>query len=162
MKLVGRTLYVADTRRHVVWKAALPADDRALQAAAPTLAAEAVVGQPDKPGLGPGPATLYASNEGMASKDALLNLPDGLALTADGQLVVSDGGNQRLRLVDASGKVYSIGGAFQAPDVDLEGDARLAAFPGTSSLAFDANGDLLLADRRAHVVRRIHSRRGIR
>jgi hypothetical protein len=91
----------------------------------------------------------------------LLDLPDGLAMTADGLLVVSDGGNQRLRLVDANGKIFSIGGAFAAPDVDLEGDARLAAFPGTSSLAFDAAGDLLLADRRSHVVRRIHGRRGM-
>jgi hypothetical protein len=168
-KVVGRTLYVADTARHVVWQAALPADDRALQAAVPApLAAVAALGQPDKPGVGPTPASLYAANDGVATADALLNQPDALAVTAAGQLVVSDGGNQRLRLLDTNGKAYSVGGAFVTPpgaagaDAVLEGDARLAAFPGTSSLAADAAGDLWLADRRAHVVRRLHARRGLR
>ncbi|MDB5101879.1 MAG: Glucose/arabinose dehydrogenase, beta-propeller fold [Cyanobacteria bacterium RYN_339] len=168
-KLVGGMLYVADTQRHVVWKAPLPAGDRALQLEplAP-LAAEAVLGQPDKPGQAPPPATLYAANDGVARADALLREPDALTLTASGQLIVSDGGNQRLRLLDTNAKVYSIGGAFVTPpgaagsEAVLEGDARLAAFPGTSSLVTDAQGDVLLADRRAHVVRRLHTRRGVR
>jgi hypothetical protein len=63
---------------------------------------------------------------------------------------------------------WESGGAFVTPpgaagaEAVFEGDARLAAFPGTSSLALDVNGDVLLADRRAHLVRRLVTRRGVR
>jgi len=85
--------------------------------------------------------------------------PAALALTQEGDLVVADAGNHRIRLISTAGDVSTIagtgpsgpnsGGAFG------DGMATEARFNGPVGLAIDAHGNILVADKDNHRIRRI-------
>lgn len=164
----GNVLYVADAPHNTVWSIPLPHDLQALQQdAVQSIAATALFG-----GVSPAPpADLYAANLPVPREQAAVQAPSALALDSAGDLVVAEGDAARLRLLEAggltgTGGVWTVGGTFVTPPGEtgvadvLEGDARLAAFPYTASLALEADGNVLLADPRANVVRRLWLRRG--
>ncbi|TLS54234.1 copper amine oxidase [Paenibacillus antri] len=93
--------------------------------------------------------------------EALFNEPTGLALDAQGNLYVSDTGNQRIRYIDfAAGTVTTVaGGGRYAKDAlyvegfYVDGAAADARFYSPKGLAVDAEGGLYIADSLNHSIR---------
>lgn len=76
---------------------------------------------------------------------ALLQSPRGIALAADGSLVVADTGTQTIRRVTRSGEVTTIAGkAGEFGSVDGTGSAARFCFPAAVAVARD--GSIVVAD----------------
>lgn len=93
--------------------------------------------------------------------EALFNEPSGLALDAEGNLFVSDTGNQRIRYIDfKAGTVTTVagGGELAAEKLYVEGGyadgpAATARFSSPRGLAVDNEGGLYIADSLNHSIR---------
>ena len=111
-------------------------------------------------GVGNGGLDNGLAGDGGSASKARFSCPAGLALDHAGNLFVDDHANNRIRMVDASGLVSTVAGSGP-PGVDrggYEGDGGLATEARLSEpigVAFDARGDLFIADRDNHVVRMI-------
>lgn len=160
----GNFVYLTDTQRHVIWRAALPADLKLLDTAVPTLAVQAVVGTPGKPGVfTTGLPDMLQANAGAPKAMVLLDFPTSVAFDGAGNMLVADAGNGRIRLVEkgaiaGDGKVYTLAGGFVTSY--LEGDARLATLPSSTYLNREPSGNVLVTDRLSNVVRRLWTVRG--
>jgi len=86
---------------------------------------------------------------------ASLRQPVAVALSSDGSLYIADAADHRLRRVDSNGSISTVAGNGEQGYSGDEGPAALARIDSPSSLAFDATGRLLFADRRNHRIRRI-------
>lgn len=95
------------------------------------------------------------SGEGGQGAKAQLHAPHDLAFDAEGNLLIADTGNQRIRRINRQGIITTIAGNGQA---ELAGDgaaATAASLNNPQGIAVDAEGRLLIADTYNHVVRRI-------
>ena len=96
------------------------------------------------------------SGDGGPALAAQLNEPDGIALAPDGDLVIADSENHRIRRVDVeTGVITTIAGSGLA---GWDGDGRPAletAFNQPSAVACAPNGDIYIADTMNNRVRRI-------
>lgn len=80
--------------------------------------------------------------------------PSGLAIdSATGMLYVADAGNRRIRKVTAGGVVTTFAGSGASGALNATGTA--ATFREPRGLALLPGGDLVVADRLSHLVRRI-------
>jgi uncharacterized protein (TIGR03437 family) len=99
-----------------------------------------------------GPAT-----EAQLSTDGLLNgassVPSGLATDSQGNLYISDSGNARVRRISPDGVITTVAGNGTPGDSGDGGPATAAQIAAPSGLAFDAAGNLYIADSAA--VRKI-------
>ena len=102
--------------------------------------------------------TTYAGNgfPGFLNGDtttARFNQPFGLTLDAEGNLYIADGGNNRIRKIDADGLVTTFAGsgfgAFQ------DGPANLAWVNSPTDMCFDAEGNMYIADFLNHRIRKV-------
>lgn len=104
---------------------------------------ETVAGTPDVWGWEDGPAA-----------NAKFNGPVDVAISMDGKVYVSDGFNHVIRCVQTNGVVSTVAGAGgKAAWVD--GVGAEARFWNPAGLAFDASGNLYIADSRNHVIRKL-------
>jgi uncharacterized protein (TIGR03437 family) len=87
----------------------------------------------------------------LASGD--LKAPSGLALDGAGNLYVADTGNNLVRRVNANGTFATVAGTGAADYSGDGGPAALAALNGPEGIAFDAAGNLYIADTFNHRVR---------
>ncbi|MCI0479044.1 Ig-like domain-containing protein, partial [Candidatus Uhrbacteria bacterium] len=94
-----------------------------------------------RPGLGDGPAL-----------SALFKGPSGIAVNAAGGVYIADTQNHMIRKFE-NGSVTTIAGTGHGGFVD--GAAAIAEFKEPAALAFDENGDLLVADAKNHVIRKV-------
>eukprot|EP01031_Cornospumella_fuschlensis_P050197 gene50197-61426_t len=93
------------------------------------------------------------SADGTGSAARFLN-PFGLALDAGGDLFLADSGNHTVRRITPSGTVTTfVGTAGLRGTTSATGAAARFNFP--SALAFDATGDLLVADTSNDCIRRV-------
>ena len=92
--------------------------------------------------------------EDRAGSAARFNGPVGLALDGQGNLFVSDSYNHTIRKVTSAGDVTTWAGA-PGQDGCVDGDRLSARFAKPAELAFDAHGNLFVADSFNHVIRRI-------
>ena len=101
----------------------------------------------------------FAGDGGPATK-ATFSCPSGLALDGNGNLYIDDHANNRIRLVDARGRVTTVAGSGAAGvnrggyagDGGLATNARLSEPVG---IAFDTHGELFIADRDNYAVRMV-------
>ena len=98
--------------------------------------------------------------DGGAATSALLNNPQGLAVDAAGNVYIADGNNHRVRRVDASGSISTFAGSGTAGPGNggLGGDggaATSARLNNPTGLAVDGAGNLYIADRFNHRVRKV-------
>lgn len=95
----------------------------------------------------------FAGDGGPATA-ARLNGPEGLEVAADGTVLVSDSGNNRIRAIAPDGTIWTIAGG----DAGFAGDrgpAEAALLRGPRGLALAGDGALLVADTGNHRLRRI-------
>lgn len=96
--------------------------------------------------------------DGKAALNTKLNQPFGVAVDRRGRIFISERGFHRVLVVDVDGKVKTlVGGGTDTG----EGEGRKLTLNEPHDLAFDANGNLLVADSRAARLRLIHIRDGI-
>ena len=102
----------------------------------------------------------FAGDNGPATA-AELDSPAGLALDAAGDLYIADSHNHRVREVSsATGIIATIAGTGVAGFSGDGGAAKSAQLDLPTALAFDAAGDLYIADTGNHRVRRIAATTG--
>ncbi|PCE66291.1 cadherin domain-containing protein [Sediminicola luteus] len=100
--------------------------------------------------------TLAGSDEGDlngAGTQAQFSYPQGIAVDADGNVYVSDTNNHKIKKITPSGDVTTFVGGSTSGASNGIGTAARVQFP--HGLAFDADGNLLLADYGNHRIRKI-------
>ena len=87
-----------------------------------------------------------AEGDGGPAIQARLNHPTGFALDSLGNLYIADHDNNRIRRVGLDGTIYTIAGTGASGNTGDGGPATIATFNGPTSLIFDSNGNLYIAD----------------
>lgn len=90
-----------------------------------------------------------------APAETTLVYPNGLAIDRDGNLFISDVGMHRILKLDREGGLTVVAGTGEAGFGGDGGSATAAQLSAPGDLAFDADGNLLVADIFNHRVRRI-------
>ncbi len=91
--------------------------------------------------------------DGSATTAEFYN-PSGVAADANGNVFVADYDNHRIRKVAADGTVSTLAGGGNGPAyLDATGIAARFAFP--TGVAVDVNGNVYVADRDNHLIRKI-------
>ncbi len=102
------------------------------------------------------------SGDGGPAVYAAINNPGGLALDGAGNLYFVDSNNDAIRRVDAvSGVITTVAGTPEASGYTGDGgpatSARLSFSDGTGGVAFNAAGDLYIADTGNNAVREVNA-----
>ncbi|MFQ5585369.1 MAG: NHL repeat-containing protein [Thermodesulfobacteriota bacterium] len=92
----------------------------------------------------------FADGQGSG---ALLRGPDNITIDTSGNLFFADADNFRIRKLRRDGYVTTVAGSGQPGYKD--GDAHTAMFGYPTGAAVDSKGNLYVADRQTHTVRRI-------
>lgn len=154
------TLYVADALNHVIRRIDPKGKVTTLNARS-----ERIVE------YSPGAVAAAGDFLDGALAQARFNEPSGLVMNADGQLIVADTGNHRIRLVDvAKQSVATLAGSSSIasytkhfPDAPLyaaggyrDGKASEALFNGPAGIALTEEGGVVVADRWNHAIRYVY------
>lgn len=92
--------------------------------------------------------------EGSLSTVSSLNSPTGLAISPDGELYISDTGNNRIRKIDKdTGLLITVAGTGEAGDDGDYGLAVNARLQAPTVIQFDQHGNLFILDSLNHKVR---------
>lgn len=100
-----------------------------------------------------GAAPNRGTRDGLAVQ-ARFNAPEALLVDAAGNVVVADAANSRVRVLSRDGLVSTLAGSSWGA-ADGAGTAALMQMP--AALAYDATGNLYVADRSSHTIRKISS-----
>jgi GT2 family glycosyltransferase len=139
----GGDLYIADSNNHVV---------RRVNAVNEQI--EPVAGSHD---LGPG----FSGDNGPAIV-AQLDTPDGVCVAPDGDLVIADSHNDRIRRVDRPTRIITtVAGSGESGYDGDDKPATEAALNTPSAVACAPNGDIFIADTLNYRVRVIDAKTGL-
>lgn len=95
------------------------------------------------------------SGDGMLATESALNVPQNVAVGADGSLYIADGNNYRIRRVGPDGIITTVAGTGVAGDSGDGGPGVLARIRTPQGLAIGPDGSLYIADRLNYRVRRL-------
>jgi hypothetical protein len=98
------------------------------------------------------PGVFFFGDGGQATA-AVLDVPTGVALDANGNLFIADFGNYRVRRVSPNGIITTVAGNGAPGFSSDEGPATSAALITPSSLAVDAAGNVYVVEIYSSVVR---------
>ena len=99
--------------------------------------------------------------DGGQAAQARLSHPTGVAVDAKGNLYIADSGNNRVRRVDAStGVITTYAGNGRTGLSGDGGPASAAELNNPTGLAFDADGNLFIADHDNDLIRRVDGKTG--
>ena len=101
-----------------------------------------------------GSAKAGFGGDGDAATGASLNAPRDVAALPDGSFLIADTGNNRIRLVSASGIITTVAGG-QAEGLGDRGPAIQASLNAPSSVAPIIGGGFLIADTGDNLIRRV-------
>jgi S1-C subfamily serine protease/sugar lactone lactonase YvrE len=96
-----------------------------------------------------------SSPDGAAAATAQVSNVRGIAFAKDGTVAFAESGNNRIRRIDAQGRLQTVAGDGQARFAGDMGPAGSASLSHPSDVAYDANGNLLVADQSNGRVRKI-------
>ncbi len=96
-----------------------------------------------------------ASPEGQPAKSVTLSSPTGIVVDPLGRVFVADLGNHRVKLVGIDGILTTVAGTGVPGYSGDDGPAAQAALNQPSDLVLDVKGNLYIADRANHRVRRV-------
>jgi streptogramin lyase len=106
--------------------------------------------------------TTLVGNGVAGFSDTQVNNPYGMAIGPDGGLYFCDRGNQRIRRLDlTTKKMTTIAGNGQPGYTGDGGPATAATLAEPHEILFDAAGDLYIAERDNHVIRKVNMKTGI-
>ncbi|MGA2039217.1 MAG: IPT/TIG domain-containing protein [Bryobacteraceae bacterium] len=97
-------------------------------------------------------AEVYAGDGGKATS-ASLNQPNGIAFDSAGNMYIADTGNQVIRMVNPSGIISTVAGNNASAYSGDGGPATDASLSEPTSVAFDAAGNLYIADSNNDCIR---------
>ena len=104
----------------------------------------------------------YTVGDGILATSAVLNFPSDVAVDSAGNVYIADSDNARIRKVDAiTGIISTIAGTG---DWGYSGDGGLAinaTLYSPKGIALDSSGNVYIADRVSHVIRKVDSATGI-
>ena len=95
------------------------------------------------------------SADGTAATQSALNSPGSVALDSQGRLYISDGGNNRVRMVKSDGTIVTVAGTTSPGEAGDGGPATSAYLYSPSGIAFDSSGSLYIADTLNGVIRKV-------
>jgi hypothetical protein len=102
-----------------------------------------------------GNGTAGFSGDGGQATTAQISGPSGLAIDIAGNIFITDGHNNRVRMVNTAGIISTIAGdGFYSYGGD-GGQATAAELRGPEGIAIDANDNLYIADTYNYVVRKV-------
>ena len=93
--------------------------------------------------------------DGGPAVQAALFYPSGVAVDGAGNVYIADRGNNRIRKVDAAGIISTVAGTGQGGFGGDGGPAVQAALSYPSGVAVDGAGNVYIADRGNHLVRKL-------
>jgi sugar lactone lactonase YvrE len=100
--------------------------------------------------------TGFVDGPGGRNGTAEFNIPNGIAIDAQGNLFVADTGNNAIRKIDSSGVVTTLAGNGTAGDLDgTGGQLGTAEFNLPYGVAVDAQGNVFVADQANNRIRKI-------
>ncbi|MDL1973176.1 MAG: sugar-binding protein, partial [Deltaproteobacteria bacterium] len=102
-----------------------------------------------------GDGTLGYSGAGGPADQAELNWPDDVTVDGSGNLYIADTINCCVRKVDTSGIITTVAGDGTRGYSGDGGPATQAKFYDPHGVAVDASGNLYIADRRNHCIRKV-------
>ena len=109
-----------------------------------------------------GTVTLIAGNgssgfsgDGGPATSARLNDPRGLAIDGNGNLLIADSANHRIRKVTPAGVISTIAGVGTSGYSGDNGPALSARLASPFDVAIDGSGNLLIADQNNHRIRKV-------
>ncbi len=106
--------------------------------------------------------TTLIGNGSPGFSDTQVNNPYGLVIGPDGALYFCDLDNQRIRRLDlATKRIIVIAGSGERGHAGDGGPAVRASLNMPHELRFDAKGDLYIAERDSHVIRKVDMKSGI-
>ena len=100
-------------------------------------------------------AGIEGLGDGGPATEARLLEPIGVAIGVDGTLYFSDTGNRRIRKVDTNGIITTFAGSGQRGDAGDGGLAVEAQFDCPAGVTIDAEGNVYVADKCNHRVRKV-------
>lgn len=95
------------------------------------------------------------TGDGGQATAARMNEPTGIVVSSAGEIYFSDSLNHRIRKIDTKGVISTVAGNNQTGLVGDGGPALSARVTRPEALAFDAAGNLYIADTGNHAIRRI-------
>jgi len=104
------------------------------------------------------PAHPGFSGDGGPAFGALLNRPVGITFDTSGNLYIADRSNNRIRKVDTNGIITTVAGSGGLGGFGYGGDggyATNAVMNAPGGVAFDAVGNMFIADTANHVIRKV-------
>ena len=93
--------------------------------------------------------------DGRAAVQAQLSSPYGVAVEGAGNLYITDLGNHRVRKVDSSGVITTIAGTGERGFSGDGGPAIQAQLWSPTGVVLDGTGNLFIADRANHRIRKV-------
>jgi class 3 adenylate cyclase/sugar lactone lactonase YvrE len=115
----------------------------------------ATIGGTDELRIVAGGARSGSSGDGGPASRALLFRPNAIAFDAVGGIYVSDGGNNRIRVITRDGSIDAFAGNGARGSTGDDGPAREASFFAPLGVAFSPDGSLFIADTNNHRIRKI-------
>ncbi len=102
------------------------------------------------------------SGDGGAATSAQLQGPEDVAVAANGDLYIADAGNNVIRKVTAAtGIITTVAGTGTAGSTGDGGAATAARLSSPRGITLASNGDMYIADRSNHKVRKVTTATGI-
>ena len=109
-----------------------------------------------------GTGTAGYTGDGSAATSARVRNPEGLGVASNGNLYISDTGNNVIRKVDfITGVITTVVGTGTAGSAGDGGAATLAQLDGPQDVFVASNGDLYIADTGSHKVRKVSAATGV-
>ncbi len=90
---------------------------------------------------------------------ARFNFANSLAIAPNGEIYVADTGNNRVRRIDGNGMIWDVAGILAAGSSGDFGPGEQAQLDGPLGIAFDAEGNLYIAE--SHRVRKLAAPRAL-
>ena len=99
--------------------------------------------------------------DGGRATEAALRDPRGLLVDGDGNMLISDSGNSRVRKVDATTGIITTAAGTGKVGLSGDGGPATEAAVGTAGIALDSNGNLFIVHTLANRIRRVDATTGI-
>jgi RHS repeat-associated protein len=99
--------------------------------------------------------------DGMPAKPALVSVKHGVAVDAANNIYFSDSTDAIVRMIDGNGNLQRVAGTGAHGSDGDGGPAAQATLTYPDALAFDADGNLLIADTGANCVRKVDMTSGV-